>query len=77
MDKMSGKDFNRPQYQKLRKKLKEGDVLVIKSLDRLEHNNEDFQEDLRYLTRKMDMVVVDMLILDARTNKDLNWYAYI
>ena len=49
---MSGKDFNRPQYQTLRKKLKEGDVLVIKSLDRLEYNNEDFQEDLRYLTKK-------------------------
>lgn len=74
---MSGKDFNRPQYQTLRKKLKEGDVLVIKSLDRLEYNNEDFQEDLRYLTKKMDMVLVDMPILDTRTNKDLNWYAYI
>lgn len=71
MDKMSGKDFNRPQYQTLRKKLKEGDVLVIKSLDRLEYNNEDFQEDLRYLTKKMGMVLVDMPILETRTNKDL------
>lgn len=72
-DKVSGKDFNRPQYQKLRKRLKEGDVLVVKSLDRLGRNYEDIQSEWRYLVkeRKIDIVIIDMPILDTRTNKDL------
>lgn len=72
-DKVSGKDFNRPQYQKLRKRLKEGDVLVVKSLDRLGRNYEDIQSEWRYLVKeiKIDIVIIDMPILDTRTNKDL------
>lgn len=73
IDKVSGKDFNRPQYQKLRKKLKDGDVLVVKSLDRLGRSYEDVQSEWRYLVkeRKIDIVIIDMPLLDTRTNKDL------
>lgn len=72
-DKMSGKDFNRPQYQKLRKKIKTGDTLVVKSIDRLGRNYEDIQEEWRYLVKDKgaDIVILDMPILDTRTNKDL------
>ncbi|WP_434084620.1 recombinase family protein [Lacrimispora xylanisolvens] len=51
-DKLSGKDFNRPQYQKLKRKLKEGDVLVVKSLDRLGRNYEDIQKEWREILLK-------------------------
>jgi len=72
-DKLSGKDFNRPQYQKLKSKLKEGDVLVVKSIDRLGRNYDDIQEEWREIVkaRKADIVILDMPILDTRTNKDL------
>ena len=72
-DKLSGKDFNRPQYQKLKRKLKEGDVLVVKSLDRLGRNYEDIQKEWRDIVKitKSDIVIIDMPILDTRTNKDL------
>ena len=72
-DKQSGKDFNRPQYQKLRKRLHEGDVLVVKSIDRLGRSYKDIQEEWRYLVKekKIDIVILDMPILDTRTNKDL------
>ncbi|WP_124065093.1 recombinase family protein [Clostridium sp. E02] len=72
-DKLSGKDFNRPQYQKLKRKLREGDVLVIKSLDRLGRNYEDIQKEWREIVKitKADIVIIDMPILDTRTNKDL------
>ena len=72
-DKLSGKDFNRPQYQKLKRKLKEGDVLVVKSLDRLGRNYEDIQKEWRDIVKitKADIVIIDMPILDTRTNKDL------
>ncbi len=72
-DKLSGKDFNRPQYQKLKRKLKKGDVLVVKSIDRLGRNYDDIQEEWREIvkTRKADIVILDMPILDTRTNKDL------
>lgn len=72
-DKLSGKDFNRPQYQKLRRKIKMGDVLIVKSIDRLGRNYEDIQEEWRYLVKekKADIVILDMPILDTRTNKDL------
>ncbi|MFT4106673.1 MAG: recombinase family protein [Lacrimispora sp.] len=72
-DKLSGKDFNRPQYQKLKRKLKEGDVLVVKSIDRLGRNYDDIQEEWREIVknRKADIVILDMPILDTRTNKDL------
>lgn len=73
MDKQSGKDFNRPQYQKLKKKLREGDVLVVKSIDRLGRNYEEIQVEWRQIVKeiKADIVVIDMPILDTRTNKDL------
>lgn len=72
-DKLSGKDFNRPQYQKLKSKLKEGDVLVVKSIDRLGRNYDDIQEEWRQIVKnkKADIVILDMPILDTRTNKDL------
>lgn len=72
-DKLSGKDFNRPQYQKLKKKLKESDILVVKSLDRLGRNYYDIQLEWRELVKvkKVDIVILDMPILDTRTNKDL------
>lgn len=72
-DKLSGKDFNRPQYQKLKRRLKEGDVIVIKSIDRLGRNYDDIQEEWREIVKnkKADIVILDMPILDTRTNKDL------
>lgn len=72
-DKLSGKDFNRPQYQKLKRKLKDGDVLVVKSIDRLGRNYDDIQDEWREIvkSKKADIVILDMPILDTRTNKDL------
>lgn len=73
IDKQSGKDFNRPAYKKLLKKLKEGDLLYIKSIDRLGRNYEEIQEQWRILTKekKIDIVVLDMSLLDTRSGKDL------
>ena len=73
MDKQSGKDFNRPQYKKLVKKLKPGDLLYIKSIDRLGRNYEEIQNQWRVLTKEkgIDIVVLDMPLLDTRRGKDL------
>ncbi len=74
MDKLSGKDFNRPQYRRLTHKLKAGDVLVIKSIDRLGRNYEEILEQWRIITKEIeaDIVVIDMPLLDTRkTGKDL------
>ena len=72
-DKLSGKDFNRPQYQALLKKLKSSDLLYIKSIDRLGRNYEEIQNQWRVLTKDMgvDIAVIDMPILDTRNGKDL------
>lgn len=72
-DKQSGKDFDRPGYQKMAKKLRKGDLLYIKSIDRLGRNYEEIQEQWRYLTKKkqVDIVVIDMPLLDTRRGKDL------
>ncbi len=72
-DKVSGKDFNRTNYQRLRKKLREGDLIYIKSLDRLGRNYDDILEEWRFITKevKADIIVLDMPILDTRSNKDL------
>lgn len=72
-DKQSGKDFNRPQYQKLLKKLRPGDLLYIKSIDRLGRNYEEIQNQWRILTKEksVDICIVDMPILDTRRGKDL------
>ena len=73
MDKMSGKDFERPQYQKLLKKLKPGDLLYILSIDRLGRNYEEIQKQWRIITKEknVDICVIDMPLLDTRHGKDL------
>lgn len=72
-DKRSGKDFDRPQYKKLIKKLKPGDLLYVKSIDRLGRNYEEIQNQWRALTKEkgVDIVVLDMPLLDTRRGKDL------
>ena len=73
VDKQSGKNFERPAYKKLVRKLQEGDLLYIKSIDRLGRNYEEIQEQWRILTKekKIDIVVLDMSLLDTRNGKDL------
>ena len=72
-DKQSGKDFNRPMYRKLIRKLKKGDLLYIKSIDRLGRNYNEILEQWRILTKEMevDIAVIDMPLLDTRLCKDL------
>ena len=67
-DKQSGKDFNRPQYISMTRRLKEGDTLYILSIDRLGRNYNEILEQWRYLTKvkKIDIVVLDMPLLDTR-----------
>ena len=73
MDKQSGKDFDRPQYKKLVRKLKKDDLLYIKSIDRLGRNYEEIQNQWRVLTKEkgIDIVVLDMPLLDTRRGKNL------
>ena len=73
MDKQSGKDFNRPQYKKLLKKIKPSDLLYIKSIDRLGRNYEEIQNQWRIITKEKnaDIYVIDMPLLDTRRGKDL------
>ena len=73
LDKQSGKDFARPQYQRLMKKLKKDDLLYVKSIDRLGRNYEEILEQWRVLTKQkeIDIVVLDMPLLDTRRGKDL------
>lgn len=73
VDKQSGKDFNRPQYQKLLRKIGEDSVIYIKSIDRLGRNYTEIQEQWRIITKekKADIVVLDMPLLDTRRGKDL------
>lgn len=74
VDKLSGKDFNRPQYQKLLRKLRPGDILVVKSIDRLGRDYEEILNQWRIITKekRVDIVVLDMPLLDTRqTGKDL------
>ncbi len=73
IDKQSGKDFNRPEYKKLLKKIKKDDLLVIKSIDRLGRNYEEILLQWRVLTKEIciDIVVLDMPLLDTRRGKDL------
>jgi DNA invertase Pin-like site-specific DNA recombinase len=68
LDKMSGKDFNRPNYKRLLKKLRKGDVLVIKSIDRLGRDYNEIVEHWRRITKeiKASFVVLDLPILDTR-----------
>ncbi|MDR2559618.1 MAG: recombinase family protein [Oscillospiraceae bacterium] len=73
IDKKSGKDFNRPKYKALVRKLRAGDILHIKSIDRLGRNYEEIIEQWQYLTRKkgVDIIVVDMPLLNTTYCKDL------
>ncbi len=73
IDKQSGKDFNRTNYKRLVKKLKPGDLLCIKSIDRLGRNYEEIQNQWRILTKEhgVDISVLDMPLLDTRRGKDL------
>lgn len=72
-DKRSGKDFDRPQYHRLLKKMKKDDLLYIKSIDRLGRNYEDILHQWQILTKEkgVDIVVLDMPLLDTRRGKDL------
>ena len=73
MDKQSGKDFDRPGYRRLCRKVKPGDILFIKSIDGLGRNYNEILEQWRYLTKekRIDIVVLDMPLLDTRKDKDL------
>ena len=73
IDKQSGKDFNRPKYKKLIKRLKRGDTLVIKSIDRLGRNYDEILEQWRIITKEKEVsvVVLDMPLLDTRQGRDL------
>lgn len=73
VDKQSGKDFERTQYRRLMRKLKNGDTLVVKSIDRLGRNYEEILEQWRIITKekRAAIVVLDMPLLDTRQNRDL------
>ena len=73
IDKQSGSDFLRPQYKRLVRRLREGDLLIIQSIDRLGRNYEEIQQQWRRLTKDIgvDIAVIDMPLLDTRQGKDL------
>lgn len=73
VDKQSGKDFERPQYRKMVRRMKKDDLLYIKSIDRLGRNYSEILEQWRILTKEkgIDIVVLDMPLLDTRRGKDL------
>lgn len=73
VDKQSGKDFHRPQYERMVRQLKKDDLLYVKSIDRLGRNYGDILEQWRILTKEkgVDIVVLDMPLLDTRWGKDL------
>ena len=73
IDKQSGKDFDRPQYRRMLRHIKPGDLLYILSIDRLGRNYQEIQEQWRVLTKdkRADVCVIDMPLLDTRNGKDL------
>ena len=73
IDKQSGKDFNRPEYKKMLRRLRPGDLLYVLSIDRLGRNYEEIQNQWRVITKEMnvDISVLDMPLLDTRLHKDL------
>lgn len=73
VDKASGKDFLRPKYQKLRRKLKKGDLLIVQSLDRFGRSYDDIISEWRYLVKEkgVDIQVLDMPLLDTRQGNGL------
>lgn len=74
MDKQSGKDFNRPEYKKMISELKQGDVLVLHSIDRLGRNYEEILDQWRVITKeiKADVIVQDMPLLNTTISRDLD-----
>ncbi len=72
VDKVSGKNFDRPQFNRLVKKLKKGDVLIVLSIDRLGRNYDEIQNQWRIITKvkQVDIVVLDMPLLDTRKKGD-------
>lgn len=74
VDKQSGKDFNRPAYKKLVRKINPGDLIIIHSIDRLGRNYDDILEQWRILTKekKADIIVLDFPLLDTRARNDAN-----
>lgn len=73
MDKLSGKDFNRPAYRRMMRALHQGDLLVVKSIDRLGRNYDEILEQWRHITKEKQaaIVVLDMPLLDTRQGRDL------
>ena len=73
IDKQSGKDFQRPAYMRMMKRLRQNDVLIVKSIDRLGRNYREIQEEWRIITQKKnaDIIVLDMPLLDTTRSKDL------
>ena len=73
LDKVSGKDFERPMYRRLMEKLRQGDLVYVKSIDRLGRNYREINEQWRILTKekRVNIVILDMPILDTRKGKDL------
>ena len=73
LDKQSGKDFERPQYIKLMQAVKPGDLIYVKSIDRLGRNYDEILEQWRVITKEkdVDIVIIDMPLLDTRRGKDL------
>ena len=73
IDKQSGKDFQRPKYKRMLRRVKPNDLIYVKSIDRLGRNYEEIQEQWRLLTKekRVDIVVLDMPLLDTRRGKDL------
>ena len=73
IDKQSGKDFERPAYKTMLKRLNHGDVIVVSSIDRLGRNYGEILENWRIITKEKqaDIVVIDMALLDTRRGKDL------
>ena len=72
-DKISGRDFERPHYKKLLRKLKSGDRLIIKSIDRLGRNYKEIMQQWQIITKNLcaDIIVLDMPLLDTTNNRDL------
>ncbi|MCI8525955.1 MAG: recombinase family protein [Oscillospiraceae bacterium] len=73
MDKQSGRDFERPQYKKMVRRLRAGDLLYVLSIDRLGRNYQEVQDQWRLLTKEIgvDICVIDMPLLDTRNGRDL------
>ena len=73
VDRQSGKDFRRPSYKKMMRKIREGDLLIVKSIDRLGRNYQEIMEQWQFITKekKIDIQIQDMPLMDTRRTKDL------